>query len=105
MRRGGYRNLAALLLVPLLMAQSRPAPKPVLVPDVSQREIEIAYSFTGAEMLLFGAILYPGGRLPDDDKPTDVVVVVAWTIVAIAVTNRVWNRDVPTTTWVVIPSR
>ena len=27
-------------------------------------------------MLLFGAILYPGGRLPDDDTPTDIVVVV-----------------------------
>ena len=33
--------------------------KPQLVPDVSQREIEIRYSFTGAELLLFGAILYP----------------------------------------------
>ena len=66
------RKLLALLLVPLLMGQS----KPVLVPDVSQRNIEIAYSFTGAELLLFGAILYPGGRLPDDDKPTDIVVVV-----------------------------
>jgi len=66
------KKLLALLLVPLLMGQS----KPVLVPDVSQRNIEIAYSFTGAELLLFGAILYPGGRLPDDDKPTDIVVVV-----------------------------
>lgn len=66
------RRLLALALAPLLMAQA----KPVLVPDVSQRDIEIAYSFTGAELLLFGAILYPGGRLPDDDKPTDVVIVV-----------------------------
>ena len=64
--------LVAPLLAPLLMAQA----KPVLVPDVSQRNIEIAYSFTGAELLLFGAILYPGGRLPDDTKPTDIVVVV-----------------------------
>ena len=71
--RGGW---AVLLLAPLLMAQSRPASKPVLVPDVSQRDIEIQYSFTGANLLLFGAILYPGGRLPDDDKPTDIVVVV-----------------------------
>lgn len=62
----------ALLLAPLIMGQS----KPVLVPDVSQRQIEIAYSFTGAELLLFGAILYPRGRLPDDDKPSDIVVVV-----------------------------
>jgi uncharacterized protein (TIGR02186 family) len=50
--------------------------KPVLVPDVSQRDIEIAYSFTGAELLLFGAILYPGGRLPRGEAPTDIVVVV-----------------------------
>jgi uncharacterized protein (TIGR02186 family) len=66
------------LLAPLLMGQSAPrtATKPVLVPDVSQRDIEIQYSFTGANLLLFGAILYPQGRLPNDDKPTDIVVVV-----------------------------
>ncbi len=66
---------AALLLAlaaPLMMAQA----KPLLVPDVSQRQIDIAYSFTGAELLLFGAIIYPGGRLPVGDKGTDVVVVV-----------------------------
>ena len=62
-----------LLLAPLLMGQA----KPVLVPDVSQRDIEIAYSFTGAELLLFGAILYPGGRAPaEGEKPADIVVVV-----------------------------
>jgi len=58
------------LLVPLLGGA---AEKPRLVPDVSQREISIAYSFTGAELLLFGAILYPDGRMPD--KPADIVVV------------------------------
>lgn len=46
---------------------------PVLVPDVSQREVDIHYSFTGAELLLFGAILYPGGKVPDGR--TDVAVV------------------------------
>ncbi|WP_183982421.1 TIGR02186 family protein [Sphingomonas jinjuensis] len=61
-------------MAPLLMAQS--GAKPVLVPDVSQRNIEIVYSFTGAELLLFGAILYPGGRLPKGEAPTDIVVVV-----------------------------
>jgi uncharacterized protein (TIGR02186 family) len=66
------RAALALLVAPFLMGQT----KPVLVPDVSQRQIDIAYSFTGAELLLFGAILYPGGRLPDDDKPTDIVVIV-----------------------------
>ncbi len=66
------RRLAALLVaLPLLMGQA----KPVLVPDVSQRNIEIAYSFTGAELLLFGAILYPGGRVPEE-RDADIVVVV-----------------------------
>ncbi len=67
------RRLAALALsAPLLLG----AAKPVLVPDVSQRAIEIAYSFTGADLLLFGAILYPRGQAPDPGHVTDVVVVV-----------------------------
>lgn len=44
------------------------------MPDVSQRKIEIIYSFTGAELLLFGAILYPGGKAPSDDAQIAVVV-------------------------------
>ncbi len=60
---------ALLLALPLLTA----ATKPELVPDVSAREVEIRYSFTGAQLLLFGAVLYPGGRIPD--RPADVVVV------------------------------
>jgi uncharacterized protein (TIGR02186 family) len=56
----------------LLTAQA----KPVLIPDVSQREVEIVYSFTGADLLLFGAILYPGGRQPGIERPADIVVVV-----------------------------
>jgi uncharacterized protein (TIGR02186 family) len=60
---------AWLLLAPLLIG----AAKPVLVPDVSERAIEIRYSFTGAELLLFGAILYPGGRRPREQ--VDIVVV------------------------------
>ena len=66
----------AVLVAPLLMAQANPGARPVLVPDVSQRSIDIAYSFTGAELLLFGAILYPGGRQPRGEAPTDIVVVV-----------------------------
>lgn len=67
------RAVLLALVVPLLAAQ---APAPTLVPDVSQREIEIVYSFTGADLLLFGAILYPGGRPPRRTAPTDIVVVV-----------------------------
>ena len=58
------------LLAPLVLG----AAEPKLVPDVSQREIEIRYSFTGAELLLFGAILYPGGRVPTDRVDIAVVV-------------------------------
>jgi uncharacterized protein (TIGR02186 family) len=61
--------LLAALLAPLLLGQAGPR----LVPDISARAIEIRYSFTGAQLLLFGAILYPGGRTPT--RPLDVVVV------------------------------
>jgi uncharacterized protein (TIGR02186 family) len=57
------------VLSPLLMAQTEPK----LVPDISARSVEIRYSFTGAQLLLFGAILYPGGRVPT--KPANVIVV------------------------------
>jgi len=50
------------------------ASKPTLVPDVSARHIEIRYTFAGAELLLFGAIVYPGGRIPSHTP--DIVVVV-----------------------------
>jgi uncharacterized protein (TIGR02186 family) len=50
------------------------ASKPRLVPDVSESRIEIRYSFTGAQLLLFGAILYPGGRVPQQDADIAVVV-------------------------------
>lgn len=60
------------LAAPLLMAQSQP----VLVPDVSERAIEIAYSFTGAELLLFGAILYPNTPADSASQKADIVVVV-----------------------------
>ncbi|MEO7787356.1 MAG: TIGR02186 family protein [Sphingomicrobium sp.] len=59
-----------LLLAALLLPA---ASKPQLVPDVSAREVQIRYSFTGAQLLLFGAIVYPDGRIPE--RPADVVVV------------------------------
>jgi uncharacterized protein (TIGR02186 family) len=47
---------------------------PILVPDVSQREIQVRQDFTGTELLLFGAILDPGGTRAGRDY--DIVVVV-----------------------------
>ena len=59
-----------LALAPLLVAAS----KPVLVPDVSSRQVEIRYSFSGAQLLLFGAIAYPDGRAPRQQPDIAVVL-------------------------------
>ncbi len=64
------RRSILLAAAPLLIG----AAEPRQVPDVSDTQIDIAYSFTGANLLLFGAILYPGGRPPG--AGTDVAVVV-----------------------------
>lgn len=64
------RGLFLLLLLPFSVG----ATEPLLVPDVSQREVQIRYSFTGAELLLFGAIIYPGGRTPEG--PADIAIVI-----------------------------
>ena len=80
MRR--VRLLALLLLAPLALAQAQPR----LVPEVSQRHVEIRYSFTGAELLLFGAILYPRGRVPEER--TDVAVVLKGPMEPIVVRER-----------------
>ena len=63
------KQLALLLALPFMLG----ATKPELVPDVSARSVEIRYSFTGAQLLLFGAVLYPDGRVPA--VPADIVVV------------------------------
>jgi uncharacterized protein (TIGR02186 family) len=48
---------------------------PILVPDVSQHEVEVQQGFNGTELLLYGAILAPDGtRAQGQDY--DVVVVV-----------------------------
>ncbi len=47
---------------------------PILVPDISQRKVEIRYSFSGAELLLFGAIAYPDGRIPTESADIAVVL-------------------------------
>jgi uncharacterized protein (TIGR02186 family) len=76
------KRLAVLALAPLLIG----AAEPVLVPDVSARSIEIRYSFSGAQLLLFGAILYPGGRVPS--RPADIVVVLKGPVEPIIVREK-----------------
>lgn len=78
--------LGLALVAPLLLGTA----KPVLVPDVSQRNIEIVYSFTGAELLLFGAILYPEGEPPTavGERPAEIVVVVKGPVESVLVREK-----------------
>jgi len=46
---------------------------PILVPEVSQHEIQVRQGFTGTQLLLFGAILDPSGTRAGRDY--DIVVV------------------------------
>jgi uncharacterized protein (TIGR02186 family) len=46
---------------------------PILVPEISQHEVEVRQGFTGTELLLFGAILDPAGARAGRDY--DIVVV------------------------------
>jgi uncharacterized protein (TIGR02186 family) len=77
-------------LAPLLLAVAAPlliaAEKPVLVPDISARNVEIRYSFTGAQLLLFGAVIYPGGRAPG--HPVDIAVVLRGPVQPILVREK-----------------
>jgi uncharacterized protein (TIGR02186 family) len=75
-------SLIAALLAPLLIA----ADKPVLVPDVSARQVQIRYSFNGAQLLLFGAVVYPGGRPPD--RQVDIAVVLRGPVQPILVREK-----------------
>ena len=59
-----------LLLIALLLIGAR---DPILVPEVSQHEIQVRQGFTGTELLLFGAILNPDGTRAGQEY--DIVVV------------------------------
>lgn len=64
-----------LTILMLLFASSAAfAAVPKLVPDVSQRNIRIQSGFTGEELLLFGAIIYPRGLAPEGQIDVAVVL-------------------------------
>lgn len=63
------RALLAFMALLLLGA----ARDPILVPEVSQHEVQVRQGFTGTELLLFGAILDPSGTRAGRDY--DIVVV------------------------------
>jgi len=63
------KRLFALLCLVFLGA----ARDPILVPEISQHEVEVRQGFTGTELLLYGAILDPQGTRAGRDY--DIVVV------------------------------
>ncbi len=76
------RVLFALLALVLLGG----ARDPILVPEVSQHEIQLRQGFTGTELLLFGAILSPEGTRAAQDY--DIVVVLKGPTQSIAVREK-----------------
>ncbi|MFZ1742414.1 MAG: TIGR02186 family protein [Pontixanthobacter sp.] len=64
------RRIAFLFLCFFALSAQR---DPILVPEVSQHEIQVRQGFTGTELLLFGAILDPTGSRAGQDY--DIVVV------------------------------
>ena len=61
---------ALLILFSLMLMGQR---DPILVPEISQHEVQVRQGFTGTELLLFGAILDPDRRGAGRDY--DIVVV------------------------------
>ena len=80
--RARLASVAIAALAPLLIG----AEKPLLVPDISARQVQIRYSFTGAQLLLFGAVVYPGGRPPD--RQVDIAVVLRGPVQPIMVREK-----------------
>ena len=67
--KGGFR-LVFLLVAAFVLSGQR---EPILVPEVSQSRIEVRQGFTGANLLLYGAIVDPRG--PQAETEYDIVVV------------------------------
>lgn len=61
--------LLAFMALPLLTG----ARDPILVPEVSQHEVQLRQGFTGTELLLFGAVLNPEGTRAAQEY--DIIVV------------------------------
>lgn len=64
------RRLLALIALVLLTG----ARDPILVPEVSQHDVQVRQGFTGTELLLFGAILNPDGTRAGRDYDIAVVL-------------------------------
>ena len=87
--------LAIALLWPALaaspvLAQTR---EPILIPEISQHEVVVRQGFTGANLLLYGAVLQPDGTRATGEVPYDIVVVLKGPTEAITLREkrRIWG--------------
>ena len=69
------RRLARIAACFAILFAATGARDPILVPEISQHEVVVRQGFTGADLLLFGAILEPDGTRPQGDDAYDIVVV------------------------------
>jgi len=83
----GLRFLALALAAPLMLGQAEPR----LVPEVSNNQIEIRYSFSGEQLLLYGAIVYPDGRTPEGVSDIAVVIKAALERIVVREKERVFG--------------
>lgn len=80
-------RLSLLIALAALFAQPLSAQgDPILVPEVSQHEVQVRQGFTGTELLLFGAILDPNGARGGRDY--DIVVILKGPTGAIRVREK-----------------
>lgn len=68
------RFLTVLLLLAAALPGLPASAQPRLITDLSQSRIDISYRFAGAELLIFGAIQYPGGRAPAEPPGIAVIL-------------------------------
>lgn len=73
----------AALLAWLLLGGAAPT---MLITDLSQGQIDIDTTFKGADLLVFGAIQYPAGAVPD--APPDIAIVVRGPTVPVTVRKK-----------------
>lgn len=78
-------RMRALFLAICLMVLGA-ARDPILVPEISQHEIQVRQGFTGADLLLFGAILSPEGTRAAQDY--DIVVVLEGPVQSIVLREK-----------------
>lgn len=71
---------------PLLWLALAAAAPTVLITDLSQSRIDINTRFKGADLLVFGAIQYPAGAVPD--APADIAIVVRGPVVPVTVRQK-----------------